>query len=81
MRVGIVGSGNIVVTCLNAISQIAEITCEAIVVRESSRAKGEALAKEFGMNKIYTDYQAFSTILRLISSISVFLIICIMNML
>lgn len=35
MRVGIVGSGNIVVTCLNAISQIAEITCEAIVVRES----------------------------------------------
>ena len=42
MRVGIVGSGNIVVTCLNAISQIAEITCEAIVVRESSRAKGEA---------------------------------------
>ena len=58
MRVGIVGSGNIVVTCLNAISQIAEITCEAIVVRESSRAKGEALAKEFGINKIYTDYQA-----------------------
>ena len=58
MRVGIVGSGNIVVTCLNAISQIAEITYEAIVVRESSWAKGEALAKEFGINKIYTDYQA-----------------------
>lgn len=57
MRVGIVGSGNIVITCLNAISQIAEISCDAIVVRESSRAKGEALAKDFGINKIYTDYQ------------------------
>lgn len=57
MKIGIVGAGNIVTTCLNAISQIAEISCEAIVVREGSLAKGQSLANEYGIRKVYTDYQ------------------------
>ena len=59
MKIGIVGSGNIVRTCLDAIAQIPSISCEAVVVRESSRAKGESLVQEFGINKLYTDYAAF----------------------
>ncbi|PWI33473.1 gfo/Idh/MocA family oxidoreductase [Vibrio albus] len=56
MRVGIVGAGNIVKWCLDALNNIQEITCEAICVRESSAEKGQALCDEYTINKLYTDY-------------------------
>ena len=56
MKIGIVGSGNIVKACLEAINKIDSVSCEAIVVREESKHKGEQLIKEFSINKLYTDY-------------------------
>ncbi|PJC86654.1 gfo/Idh/MocA family oxidoreductase [Vibrio sp. HA2012] len=56
MRVGIVGAGNIVKWCLDALSHIEEIRCEAICVRESSVHKAQQLCDEYRINKLYTDY-------------------------
>ncbi|MFJ5472580.1 Gfo/Idh/MocA family protein [Pectobacterium carotovorum] len=61
MKIGIVGSGNIVKACLEAINKIDSVSCEAIVVREESKHKGEQLIKEFSINKLYTDYSKFIT--------------------
>lgn len=57
MRLGIVGAGNIVRWGLDALSNISEIQCEAICVRESSVDKGRALCDEYSINKLYTDYK------------------------
>lgn len=59
MKLGIVGSGSIVKVALNALTYVPEITLEAIVVRDRSRAVAEELQAEYGINKIYTDYDAF----------------------
>ncbi|MDG3088179.1 Gfo/Idh/MocA family oxidoreductase [Vibrio hannami] len=57
MKIGIVGAGNIVEWCLDALSNIEEIHCEAMCVRESSVEKGKKLCDEYGIEKLYTDYQ------------------------
>lgn len=59
MKLGIVGSGNIVKECLNALICVPEIVLQAIVVREKSLAVAEALQCQYGINKIYSDYEAF----------------------
>ncbi|WP_165313687.1 Gfo/Idh/MocA family protein [Vibrio ziniensis] len=56
MQVGIVGAGNIVRMCLDAINQIEDIHPVAICVREGSREKGQSLCDEFNVAKLYTDY-------------------------
>ncbi len=57
MRVGMAGAGNIVTMCLDAISQIDNVFCEAICVRESSEDKGQKLCDEYSVNKLYTNYE------------------------
>ncbi|MDN5304019.1 MAG: scyllo-inositol 2-dehydrogenase [Fusobacteriaceae bacterium] len=56
MNIGIVGSGKIVNTCLEAINNIENINCNAIYVREKSYHKGLELSKKFNIKKIYTNY-------------------------
>lgn len=56
MKLALVGSGNIVVSCLDALSRVAGIQLQAICVREPSLAKAEALARDYGIRKIYTRY-------------------------
>ncbi|WP_354625669.1 Gfo/Idh/MocA family oxidoreductase [Psychromonas sp. MME2] len=59
MKLGIVGSGNIVKEALAALTYVPEITIQAIVVREKSRAVAEELQKQYSINKIYCDYDRF----------------------
>ena len=61
MKVGIVGAGNIVKWCLDALENIEEIQCEAMCVRESSIDKGKKLCDEYSINKLYTDYDHMLT--------------------
>ncbi|TDT71968.1 putative dehydrogenase [Hypnocyclicus thermotrophus] len=56
MNIGIVGSGKIVNTCLEAISNIKNIMCTAICVREKSYYKDFELSKKFNIKNIYTNY-------------------------
>jgi len=59
MKLGIVGSGKIVIECLQAIQSIDAISCTAICVREHSRDKAQALADEYHIPAIFTDYAEF----------------------
>ena len=59
MRVGIIGCGNIVKCCLDAMDQLPEISCEAIFVQERSRSKAETLMGKHPINKLYTNYKSF----------------------
>lgn len=56
MRIGIVGSGKIVTMCLDALSQIEGISCDALCVREQSAEKGKALCTQYAIDKLYTRY-------------------------
>lgn len=55
MRVGTIGSGFIVKTILDRISKTEGIECGAVYSRNAQ--KGEALAAEFGVAKVYTDLE------------------------
>lgn len=57
MKVGIVGAGNIVRCCLEALEQIDGISCIALCVRHVEKA--HTLQQEFGITTIYTDYEQF----------------------
>jgi predicted dehydrogenase len=59
MKLGIVGSGNIVKEALDALTYVPEIALQAIVVRDKSRAVAQELQAQYGINKIYTDYDEF----------------------
>ncbi len=59
MRLGLVGNGMIVKRLFSDLKEVPEITAEALCVREQSREKGQALAEEFGMRALYTDYGKF----------------------
>jgi scyllo-inositol 2-dehydrogenase (NADP+) len=59
MKLGIVGSGNIVKEALNALISVPEITLEAIVVRQKSKDVAQALQNQYGIKKVYTDYPTF----------------------
>lgn len=59
MKIGIAGAGMIVRTCLETIAQSDGVVCTAIWIREQSNAKAEALAAEFHVSTVYTDYNKF----------------------
>lgn len=56
MRIGVVGAGNIAGCCLEALSEVQEIRCAAICVRESSLEQAKRLQEKFAINTIYTDF-------------------------
>lgn len=58
MRIGVVGAGNIVNWCLDALSHIDEIECKALCVRSQSADKGQALCDKYNISQLYTDYKA-----------------------
>lgn len=57
MRLGIIGSGNIVIDCLDAVKDIKGIELTGICVREKSLSKGKELAEKYNIYKVYTDYE------------------------
>lgn len=57
IRLGTIGSGVIVHSILDNVQRTEGIALEAVYSR--SREKGEALAKEYGCEKVYTDMDAF----------------------
>ena len=57
IKLGTIGSGIIVHHILDAVVRTEGIRLEAVYSR--SQEKGEALAKEYGANKVYTDMDAF----------------------
>ena len=57
IRLGTVGTGNIVRWVLKNVAETAGIRLEAVYSR--SPEKGAALAREFGAEKVYTDMDAF----------------------
>ena len=59
MKLGIVGSGNIVKEALDTLTSVPEIALQAIVVRDKSRTVAQVLQAQYGINKIYTDYDEF----------------------
>ena len=56
MKLGIIGTGKIVREALFATEESPVIELTAIFARPHSRAKGEELAKQYGIPQIYTDY-------------------------
>ena len=57
MKLGIIGSGNIVVDCLDALRDVEGIELVGIYVREKSIDKGKELSEKYGISKIYTEYE------------------------
>ena len=58
MKLALIGTGKIVQEALTAVQEIpaAKIARQAIFGRPHSREKAEAMAAEFGIAKVYTDY-------------------------
>ncbi len=56
MKIAILGTGMIVKEAMAAIKQTDRWELAAIFARPRSKDKGEALAAEFGVPKVYTDY-------------------------
>ncbi len=56
MKIGILGTGSIIREALEAMSEVEEIHLRAILARPHSLEKGRAFAEEFGIGKVYTDY-------------------------
>lgn len=61
MKIGIVGAGNIVKWCLESLTQVEEAACTALCVLESDLQAGKDLQNQFGIERIYTDYQVLLT--------------------
>lgn len=59
MRIGIVGSGKIVETCLEALKNTSKVECKGLCVREASLPKAKILASSYGIETIYTNYVEF----------------------
>ena len=74
VKLGTIGSGNIVHTILDCVLRTPDIQLEAVYSR--TQEKGESLAKQYGTGKVYTDLEAF---LRSTRSISPRPIFCTMN--
>ena len=56
MKLGIAGTGKIVEDALYAMSPLEEVAVNAIFARPHSKAKGDALAEQYGISTVYTDY-------------------------
>lgn len=59
MKIGIVGNGMIVRQMLQDIEKLPDFTVLSICVRKKSLEKGRALAEEFGVKNIDTNYEDF----------------------
>ena len=57
MKLGIAGTGKIVEDALFAMSPLEEVYVNAIFARPHSKAKGDALAEQYGISAVYTDYE------------------------
>ena len=58
MKIGIIGTGFIIREALEAMSEVPLIGRKAIFARPGSVEKGRSFAEEFGIEKVYTDYDA-----------------------
>lgn len=56
MNIGILGTGSIARTMAAEFAKVPAFRCEAVCSRQ--QATGEALAQQFGISKVYTDYDA-----------------------
>lgn len=56
MKLAFIGTGKIIADALHAVTPIQELEKTAIFARPHSKEKGEALAKEYGIKEVYTDY-------------------------
>ena len=56
MKIGIIGTGKIIVDALYAMEPLSDISRNAIFARPHSRDKGEELAKQYSIAEVYTDY-------------------------
>ena len=56
MNIGILGTGSIARTMAAEVAKVPAFRCEAVCSRQ--QATGEALAQQFGIPKVYTDYDA-----------------------
>ena len=56
MNIGILGTGSIARTMAAEFTKVPAFRCEAVCSRQ--QATGEALAQQFGIPKVYTDYDA-----------------------
>lgn len=59
MNLGIAGSGGIVSEALTALEPVESVQAKAIWVRPQSQPKGQALAQDYDIPALYTDYEAF----------------------
>ena len=58
MKLALIGTGKIIADALFALQSVETIERQAIFARPHSRAKGEALAAQYGIAEVYTDYAA-----------------------
>ena len=58
MKLALIGTGKIIADALVALQPIDAIERRAIFARPHSRAKGAALAAQYGIAAVYTDYAA-----------------------
>ena len=58
MKLAIIGTGKIVHDALFAMAPLTQIQLGAVFARPHSRDKGEALAAQYGIAEVYTDYDA-----------------------
>ena len=56
MNIGILGTGSIARTMVAEFAKVPAFRCEAVCSRQ--QATGKALAQQFGIPKVYTDYDA-----------------------
>ena len=56
MKLAIVGTGMIAGEALKALQYVPQIETVAIYARPQSQAKGEELARQYGIAKVFTDY-------------------------
>ncbi len=56
MKLAFIGTGKIVADALYAVSPVETLEKTAVFARPHSRAKAEALAAEFGIKEVFTDY-------------------------
>ena len=56
MKLGIIGTGKIIIDALYAMEPLKEISRNAIFARPHSREKAEELASKYSIPEIYTDY-------------------------
>ena len=56
MKLSILGTGKIVHDALDALKEVPDIELTSVFARPKSRAKAEALAKEWNIPQVWTDY-------------------------